>query len=91
MAAKTKTKAQWRDATGYSAGERGKAEPRSWERPFWHSRIVVTRRHGVANMWYVFCPLLNIDEGLESIGIVEALPEAEQVVREKLQRLIAEL
>jgi hypothetical protein len=52
---------RWKDATTYSQGARGVAEPRVWALDIGDGiRVVVHRRHGLPG-WFVTCYALQIN------------------------------
>lgn len=55
-------KSEWKDATSYSQGERGKVEPRAWEIKTSAVRITVVRGHLTnPGYWVVHCYELGMN------------------------------
>jgi hypothetical protein len=53
---------EWKDATAYSQGERGKkAEPRTWEADAEGTIICVTKYRGYEGEWVCHCRALDIN------------------------------
>jgi hypothetical protein len=54
---------EWKDATNYRQGERGKIEPTSWEMRFDGARIWISKGHRYyPDKWIVNCCEVGIEE-----------------------------
>ena len=80
---------KWTDTTSYARNERGTVPARTWSsrevkgirRP-----IVVTRRHGIPDVWHVTCHGLDLDGvPLQSKDIEAAKNEAVNLIQSRLR------
>ncbi len=54
---------EWKDATSYSRGERGKVTPRSWQTLISGKRILIMSEHLYhPEMWVMNCEVVGIKE-----------------------------
>lgn len=73
---------KWIDATSYDRSERGVIEPRTWEATFGAVRIIVTRKHGLGDLWFMQTRgPLSANCQLKSTSAVAAKAEALSSVR----------
>lgn len=67
---------QWKDATSYSRGDRGKVPPRSWETTVCDLHILVISGHLYSpSNWVLTCYAMGIEA--KSIGPVSAISAEE--------------
>lgn len=67
---------QWKDATSYSQGQRGKIEPNAWECNLSGVRVWVGSGHRYfPNEWVMHCHSLDIES--RQIGPTAALSDAD--------------
>ena len=85
----------WTDTTSYARDERGKVPARTWatrevkgiRRP-----IVVTRHHGIPDVWHVTCHGLDLDGfPLQAKDIEAAKNEAVSFIRSRLRAAASDL
>jgi len=71
---------EWKDATSYSQGERGKIEPTGWETTVSGVRVLVTKGHvAYRGTWIMNCHELGLKE--RQIGHAEVMGATEAQVR----------
>jgi hypothetical protein len=81
---------EWKDATSYSRGDRGKVEPSVWEVESDGLRVALHRWVAVADKWFVTCYDLKIDkQPLSSKHMKVAAKEALSLVKETAKELYA--
>lgn len=67
---------EWKDATTYSQGERGKKEPSSWETVIAGVRVWVSKAHiGYPETWVVTCREIDV--------VTKAIANAEDLTPEE--------
>lgn len=77
---------RWRDATSYSRGGRGTAEPTIWELDVDGLRVVVHRWHGLEG-WFLSCHAMGVDKSaLAATALESAQNEALIILRGKAKR-----
>lgn len=58
---KVSMKTKWKDASSYSAGERGNVEPTVWNLVLEGLSVTVHRWHGIDDVWFGSCSTMGID------------------------------
>jgi len=89
---KSTSKDPWVDITSYSQSAKVRT-PETWElRISPMMQIVVTRLHGVPDMWFLACSRLGLEtDQLQSTDLEKAKQEAVTKVRRLLMSLIIDL
>lgn len=89
---KSTSKDTWVDITSYSQNDKVRT-PKTWElriQPM--TQIIVTRLHGVPDLWFLKCYRLGIETvQLQSTDLEKAKQEAVTKVRQLLTSLITDL
>lgn len=83
---------RWKDVTSYRRGERGKAEPRTYELRTPSLSVVVTRHVDMPGTWVLKCRDAGIDlEDLQTDDLDDAVYKAFVEVESRLATRLAEV